>query len=121
VSLSHSYVSTSNSAYRNHSCACRNHICACQNHTAFENHTLRVEITLYENKSHFVFRNFTRACVHHSDFYTQSVVLTRMSVIITFLSVIITLIRVNIALCVYKSHSCVLKSYFMHVNITICV
>jgi hypothetical protein len=63
-------------------------------------------------KSHFTFRNYTRACVHHSvrvnithksDFYTQSVVLIRMSVIITFVSVIITLFHVNITLCVYKS------------------
>jgi hypothetical protein len=37
---------------------------------------------------------------HKSDFYTQSVVLTRMSVIINFVSVIITLIRVNITQCV---------------------
>jgi hypothetical protein len=44
---------------------------------------------------------------YKSDFYTQSVVLTRMCVIINFVSVIInfvsvtiTLIRVNITLCV---------------------
>jgi hypothetical protein len=55
------------------------------------------------------FKNYTCACVHHSmrvsvthksEFYTQSVVLTRMSAIIIFVSIIITLIHVNITLCV---------------------
>jgi hypothetical protein len=134
-------VSTSHSACRNHSCACwnhifqcRNHICACLNLTAFGNHTLRVVITLYVNKSHscvlkshFAHRNYTRACVHHSirvnithksNYYTQSVVLTSMSVIITR-------IRVNIALYVYKPHSCTYtlhsKITLVRVNITLCV
>jgi hypothetical protein len=100
---------------------CRNYICACQSHTAIGNYSLRVEITFCVWQSLSAFKNYSRACVHHSirvnithksNFYKQSVVLTRMSVIITFVSVIITLIRGNIALCVYKSHSCVLISHF---------
>jgi hypothetical protein len=51
--------------------------------------------------------NFT----HKSDFYTHSVVLTRMSVIIT-------LMRDNIALCVYKLHSCGFKAHFAFKNYT---
>jgi hypothetical protein len=102
VSLSHFCVSKSHCVWKLHS-ACRNHI-------------LRVAIKLCVCKSHFAFRNYSRACVYHmfityllvnithkSDFYTQSVVFTRMNVIIIFVSVIITLIRVNIALWVYKS------------------
>jgi hypothetical protein len=101
---SHSYVSTSH-------CACWNRTRACRNQT------LCSEITLVR------VLNIT----HKIDFYTQSVVLTRMKVIIT-------LIRVKIAPCVFKSHSCMLKSYFtfpnytracdhntMRVNITLCV
>jgi hypothetical protein len=89
--------------------------------------------------SHFAFRYYIHACVHHSmhvkitqnsDLYTQKVVLTRISVVITFVSVMITLIRLNITLCVYKSLLCVLKSQYvwklhsawrnltMHVEIT---
>jgi hypothetical protein len=41
-------------------------------------------------------RVFITAC----DFYTQSVMLTRMSVIMTLTKVIMTLIRVKPALCV---------------------
>jgi hypothetical protein len=79
-------------------------------------------------KSHFAFRNYTRACVHHN----IRVNITQEN--ITFVSVIITVIRVNIALCVYKSHSCVLISHFafqnytcacdyhiMRVNISVCM
>jgi hypothetical protein len=82
--------------------------------SALRNHTLRVEIALGRieitfcvQKLHSCMCSSQYACGHHkkSDFYTQSVVVTRMSVPITFVSVIITLIRVNITLCVFKSQS----------------
>jgi hypothetical protein len=88
-------------------------LCVLKSHSACGNYTLRIEFTLYVDKSHscvlkshFSFRNYTRACVHHSmrmnithksDFYMQSVVLTHMCVIITFVSAIIKVIRVNTA------------------------
>jgi hypothetical protein len=55
-------------------------------------------------KSHFAFRNYIRSMhvkiKQKSDFYTQSVVLTRISVVTTFVGVILTLILLNITLCV---------------------
>jgi hypothetical protein len=53
-------------------------------------------------ESHIAFRNYTHSMrvniTQKSDFYTQSVLSTRISVIITLVSVIITLIRVKITL-----------------------
>jgi hypothetical protein len=63
-------------------------------------------------KSDFAFRNYTRACVHHSmrvsitqnsDFYTQSVMLTRMIVIMTHQN---RTLRVEITLlCDFHTHT----------------
>jgi hypothetical protein len=75
---------------------------------------------------------------HKSDFYTQSVVLTRVSVIITLIRVSITLVRVEIyvvsvvftvmrfnitlrveiTLCVWKLHSAC-RSHTLHILITL--
>jgi hypothetical protein len=86
---------------------------ACGKYNLRVESTLRVEITLYiyiyitlvRVKIKLVRVNTVCVLTHKSDFYTQSVVLTRISVritfvsvIITFVSVIITLIRVNITL-----------------------
>jgi hypothetical protein len=111
-------------------------LCVKKSHLACGNDTLRLEITLCVWKSHSAYKNHTRACwnytllsditvvrvfiTHKSDFYTQSVVLTRMNVIINFVSVIITLIRVNITLCVLKSHSAC-RNHTLRVEITLCV
>jgi hypothetical protein len=107
-----------------------------KHHTGCGNYTLRVEIPLYVFKSHscvlkshFAFRNYTRVCVHHSvrvnithksDFYTQSVFLTRMCVMITFVSVIITLIRAT-SHSAYRNHSCACLKHCRECRSHICV
>jgi hypothetical protein len=94
--------------YKSHSCVLKSHF-LCRNYTrACVHHTMSVKITLCVWTSHY-------ACVHHSmhvnitlksDFYTQSVVLTRMNVIKW---VEITVVRIAITLCVWKLHSAYIK------------
>jgi hypothetical protein len=108
----------------NHTLEYHNHIHRCQNHTLHvEINLVRVEITVvsviitfvlvkislrleitlsvYKShsfvfKSHFAFRNYTRACEHH-------------------------IMRVNITLCVQKLHSCMWTSHYVCIKITLCV
>jgi hypothetical protein len=98
------------------------------------NITLRLEITLCVWKSHSTYIHLTRACLNHhsmrvnitynSDFYTQSVVLTRMSLIIAFESVIITHIRVNVWCWNHsrkcRTHICACQNYTACQNQTAC-
>jgi hypothetical protein len=117
-------------------------LCVLKSHSACGNYTLRVEITLFVWKLRSE-TTLVRMNITHSDFYTHSVILTRMSVNthtcqhhtlrveitlvrieITVVSVVITYVRVKITLrmeitlYVYESHSCLLKSHFLFRNYT---